>query len=72
MRRGVTTNWTIVCIATLVLGLIPSPAVASSGNAGIKLQKTVDSATTAPVLALTLQVSAQQAIPGDKAVEVRG
>jgi len=43
----------------------PQGSAASNGNAGLKLQKTVDTATLTPVLALSLSVDEPQAIPGD-------
>src|SRR5712692_5420178 len=53
----------VISVATIVAA--SGSAAASSGNAGLKVGKTVDSATLAPVLTLSLGVDKASAIPGD-------
>jgi hypothetical protein len=66
MRRATVVWVAAVSAATLILGQAPGLALAdSSGNAGIHLEKTVESTSLDPVLALTLQTDRSQAIPGD-------
>ncbi|HYS29760.1 MAG TPA: hypothetical protein VEQ12_09710 [Candidatus Limnocylindria bacterium] len=55
----------MLCLVALLAMLWPQGSAASNGNAGIKLQKTVDAATLTPILALSLSVDKPQAIPGD-------
>src|SRR5438270_4041839 len=50
------------CAATILM--LPTGAWASTGNAGVKVSKTVDSATLEPVLSLSFAVDRTTAIPG--------
>src|SRR6266851_7102097 len=64
MRRVTTSSVVAAVFVTLLASQVP-PAFASSGNAGIHLEKTVDATSLNPVLALTLHANRQQAIPSD-------
>ncbi|HYS01676.1 MAG TPA: hypothetical protein VET82_04955, partial [Candidatus Eisenbacteria bacterium] len=63
MRLGAGT--VVLCLVALLAMLWPQGTAASSGNAGIKLQKTVDAAAVTPILALSLSADKPQTIPSD-------